>query len=270
MKDITVTDGLDMGQSKKFGPYKIDGFHPRFTRIIYRSDVSVIIELRYHAREEDKYESHFCTRQQIPGTGVYQTNKLSLMSKWLTIEVRRASNQPIIKSENFFLEIFDTKRRGVAGRTSIPPPLSQTQELNASNQGVVDRPTHPEEKEETDDDLSIAEVSEKGKILSTSLVISETTNVTEHSKSPFRGSFLKNISSRKKSVANQGASERKTTTVHDSRITPLIMENAILVGKKGNVIATIPPPHCSGLYLMSNEDGFPEWKLPYNFAKTKI
>jgi hypothetical protein len=61
-----------------------------------------------------------------------------------------------------------------------------------------------------------------------------------------------------------------SSTMLDFRLPSFVPKGAILVGGKNGKVEIVAKPHCGGLYLMSDEDGNFEWRLPYNFSKREI
>ena len=228
-----------------YGPYKIYGLNPEYTKIIQKSSSSYTIHYRYHQFEYDEISSHLVLSQKILANCRYRSDNFKILSKFLTIEIEFPDDLNEEKLD-FYIEIFDTLK-----------PLE----------------VEPEEKHREvsfDDERSSGSGPRTHKLSSNSCQINEIINTNTRSKSPFKRMF-QNTQTKRNSVTTLTDSNRgggnNTYDLNQKedhyRLPKLILENSILVGGKNSTIKMIPKPHCSGLYLMSMDKGEFQWALPY-------
>jgi len=238
MSTISIDSNLGSNQISIHGPFRISKvFHPDYTRVCIRSDINLCISYLYHQQIDDERDSMMVINQKVGGNKRWKSDKFQILTKYLTIEVRKEGNDIQFSKENnlFMLEIFSTVQKEKKALGANPPESLLKKEAECRSTPVMTM------------DSSIVE---------------------ERSKSPF-SRFKRKTVNKRSSFSSQGCSpaedkaveEKKSSPflkkkievpVMDYRLPKLLLENSLLVCGKNNQIKTIPAPERGQMVLLSD------------------
>lgn len=246
MSKISIdTHPLKDNSTAVFGPYKLKGFHPEFTRIIIRSDLSCTVTYSYHQYSEDPRDTHLQIQQKIAGHGKYRSDKFQIISRYVTLEIKKDPNTVAFsqQGESFLLEIFSVLPKEKKDPDGVPPP-----ELPSRERGSGGAPS----------------------------LCQESFEVTERHKSPFKGLFQRKSVAKRSSFSTQGEQglsqeptpkPKYTKLTTDWRIPEFLPTNSLLSVNRHHQVYCIAPPETSGMILYSDSNQGYEWKKFGNISE---
>ena len=239
--NLQITEPLEFRIEKIFGPYSSDEYlHPKYSRLVGISSLSIIVNLKWVLDPETPENTKLESQIRFPADH-WRSEEIKVLAPYFYVQIMKPDGMAQQEHTSMKLEFFTMRKRGSIPLPEIPKNVESS-----------DEPVKVKERRVSFDDFSERSTPKD----STEMVIIEDGNTVQRTKSPFKTRLF----GKKKFEVGSVKLPLPST---DFRIPSYIAEGAILLGGKNGRFELLPRGHSPGMYLMINEEGKPEWRLPY-------